>query len=224
MRAVTPRRDDIGRLAALDDPLRRRLHGFVRSKGRPVGRDEAAKKLRIGRSLAAYHLDKLADEGLLEVSYARPEGRTGPGAGRPAKLYAPATGEVAVTVPARDYELAAGLFADAAEADGSGRVAGAVRETARARGRELGESRRGAALGKALGERGYEPFEDEEGTLRLRNCPFDRLATEHRDLVCGMNHALLEGLLDGLERDDLVAELEPRPGCCCVAIRARDQG
>jgi predicted ArsR family transcriptional regulator len=216
--------DDIARIAALEDPLRRRLHDFVRSEGRPVSRDEAAHEFGIGRSLAAYHLDKLADEGFLEVSYARPEGRSGPGAGRPAKLYAPAAVEVAVTVPARDYEFAADLFADAAEADASGRVAEAVRETARASGRALGEGQRldtRRAVIEALSERGYEPFEDEHGDIRLRNCPFDRLAAEHRDLVCGMNQALLEGLLEGSERTDLVAALEPRPGLCCVAVRDR---
>jgi predicted ArsR family transcriptional regulator len=221
---MSRRGDDIDRIAALEDPLRRRLHDFVRSQGRPVSRDEAARKFRIGRSLAAYHLDRLADEGFLEVSYARPEGRSGPGAGRPAKLYASAAREVAVSVPARDYEFAAGLFADAAEGDASGRVAETVRDTARATGRKLGEGHRGdarAALIEALAERGYEPFEDEQGDIRLRNCPFDRLAAEHRDLVCGMNQALLEGLLEGAERADLVAALEPRPPCCCVAIRNR---
>jgi predicted ArsR family transcriptional regulator len=218
-------RDDIDRIAALEDPLRRRLHDFVRSKGRPVSRDEAGKAVRIGRSLAAYHLDKLVEEGFLEVSYARPEGRSGPGAGRPAKLYAPAPGEVAVTVPARDYEFAAGLLADAAEADRSGQVAETAREAARARGRELGQGRRGdrgQALRKALAERGYEPYEDEQGDIRLRNCPFHRLAARHRDLVCGMNQAFLEGLVEGLEGSDLVAGLEPQPGRCCVAIRPRD--
>src|SRR4051812_24942145 len=106
--------DEIHRIATLDDPLRRRLYDLVRAKERPVGRDEAAKQLRIGRSLAAYHLDKLVDEGFLETSYARPEGRSGPGAGRPAKLYEPAADtEFAASVPARDYEFAAEMFADA---------------------------------------------------------------------------------------------------------------
>jgi predicted ArsR family transcriptional regulator len=103
-------------------------------------------------------------------------------------------------------------------------VAETVRETARATGRKLGEGHRGAprpAVVEALAERGYEPFEDEQGDIRLRNCPFSRLAADHRDLVCGMNHALLEGLLDGADRTDLVAALEARPGCCCVAIRNR---
>jgi predicted ArsR family transcriptional regulator len=209
-------RDDIHRIATLDDPLRRRLHELVRSKDGPVGRDEAAKALGIGRSLAAYHLDKLAEEGFLETSYARPEGRSGPGAGRPAKLYAAADREIAATVPARDYEFAAGLFADSAEADPSGRLAHAVHETARTSGRELGESGRG--LRAQLEERGYEPYDDDDGGIRLRNCPFHRLAADHRDLVCGMNRAFLEGLLEGTGDEDLVATLDPRPGQCCVVI------
>ena len=188
-----------------------------------MSRDEAAKAARIGRSLAAYHLDKLAGEGFLEVSYARPEGRSGPGAGRPAKLYSPAAGELEVSVPAREYALAAEILVEAAEADPSGATAGRARDAARESGRELGERHRrgrGRQLRKALAERGYEPFEEGD-ELRLRNCPFDRLAREHRDLVCGMNQAHLEGLLEGLDQDDLVAELDPRPDCCCVAIRPR---
>jgi predicted ArsR family transcriptional regulator len=211
--------DDIKRIATLDEPVRRRLYDFVRSQDQPVGRDDAAKAARIGRPLAAYHLDKLAEEGFLEISYARPEGRSGPGAGRPAKLYAPADSEVAATVPARDYELAADLFAEAADADPSGRVSEAVREAARQRGRELGKGGSRRALRSALAERGYEPFEDENGDIRLRNCPFHRLAGEHRDLVCGMNEAFLEGLLEGRGEDEATASLDPQPGRCCVVIR-----
>jgi predicted ArsR family transcriptional regulator len=209
---MASRRDEIGRLAALDDPLRRRLYDFVRSRAEPVSRDEAAQEAGIGRTLAAYHLDKLAEEGLLSTSYARPEGRSGPGAGRPSKLYEPADGEVAVSVPARDYEFAAHLFASAVE---SGR---SVSEEARRRGRELGASSSRRSLKRALADRGYEPFEDEEGRIRLRNCPFHRLASEHRDVVCGMNEAFLQGLLQGLEADEMQATLDPRPGLCCVAI------
>ncbi|HEY1359590.1 MAG TPA: hypothetical protein VGF21_14905 [Thermoleophilaceae bacterium] len=213
-------KDEINRIATLDDPLRRRLYELVRSKRRPVGRDEAARQLRIGRSLAAYHLDKLAEEGFLETSYARPEGRSGPGAGRPAKLYAAADAEFAATVPARDYEFAAEMFADAAEADATGKVAEAVQDTARDSGRELGE--RSRTLRAALAARGYEPYEDEDGTIRLRNCPFHRLAAEHTDLVCGMNLAFVDGLLEGLADDELVCSLDPAPGRCCVAISLRE--
>ena len=79
--------EPVGALSALGDPTRRSAYDYVAAQGRPVGRDEVATALGIGRTLAAYHLDRLAKEGLLSVAYARRSGRTGPGAGRPAKLY-----------------------------------------------------------------------------------------------------------------------------------------
>jgi predicted ArsR family transcriptional regulator len=214
------REDELARLAALDEPLRRRLFDYVRGSSEPVSREDAAAAAGIGRSLAAYHLDKLVEQGLLAASYRRPAGRSGPGAGRPAKVYV-AQGEVSVSVPPRDYELAADLLAEAAETSGEARVA--LDAVAARAGRRLGEGSMGS-LEDALALRGYEPFEDEPGVIRLRNCPFHRLAEQHRDVVCGMNRAYLEGLLEGLGRADVSASLEPEPGRCCVAIRARAQG
>ena len=68
-----------------------------------------------------------------------------------------------------------------------------------------------------LRERGYEPREAGSGDIRLANCPFHALVEDHRELVCGMNLALADGLLDGLGGDEL-ARLDPQPGQCCVAI------
>jgi predicted ArsR family transcriptional regulator len=213
--------DEVARLAALDDPIRRRLFAYVRNSAEPVSREDAAEAVGISRSLAAYHLDKLAEQDLLATSYRRPEGRSGPGAGRPAKLYV-ARGEVSVSVPPRDYELAADLLAEAAET--SDHALAALDAVATRAGRRLGEGAgeaRKGSLQDALAGRGYEPFEDEAGVIRLRNCPFHRVAQQHRDVVCRMNQAYLEGLLEGLDRDDVTASLEPAPGRCCVAIRAR---
>jgi predicted ArsR family transcriptional regulator len=217
---TAPREDELARLAALDEPVRRRLFAYIRSSAEPVSRENAAEAVGISRSLAAYHLDKLVEQDLLAASYQRPEGRSGPGAGRPAKVYV-ARGEVSVSVPPRDYELAADLLAEAAETSDQARTA--LDAVAARTGRRLGDGERGS-LEDALASRGYEPFEDEAGVIRLRNCPFHRLAQQHRDVVCGMNQAYLSGLLEGLERADLEASLEPEPGRCCVAIRARSQG
>lgn len=206
-------------LSVLDEPIRRRLFDYVRQAPEPVGREEAATAVGIGRSLAAYHLDKLAEHGLLTTSYARPEGRSGPGAGRPAKLYAPAETELSVSVPPREYEFAARLMAEAAEAEPAAGVA--LQKVAARTGQELGKTAAGASVAEALAQRGYEPVEDDDGVIRLRNCPFHRLAAEHRDLVCGMNHAHLKGFLEGLDRDDVNAELDPEPGRCCVVIRPK---
>jgi predicted ArsR family transcriptional regulator len=212
---------ELAQLATLDEPIRWRLYAYVRGSAEPVSREEAADAVGISRSLAAYHLDKLAEQALLTTGYKRPEGRSGPGAGRPAKVYM-AQGEVSVSIPPRDYELAADLLAEAAETSGEARAAlDAVATRAGQRlAEELGEEEKGS-LHTALATRGYEPFEDEDGVIRLRNCPFHRLAEQHRDVVCRMNQAYLDGLLEGLSREDVTASLEPEPGRCCVAIRAR---
>jgi predicted ArsR family transcriptional regulator len=211
-------------LGALAEPTRRRLYEFVAQSGRRVGRDEAAQGAGIARSLAAYHLDKLVEHGLLEVDYARPPGRTGPGAGRPAKLYRRARREFVVRAPARDYQLVAEVLVRAADETG-GEVKEAIERGARDLGRSIGAaaSRPGGdtrhALCVLLRERGYEPAEAEPGVLRLRNCPFDAVASRYPAIVCGLNLALIEGILAGLGADVASAFLAPQDDVCCVGIR-----
>lgn len=206
-------------LAALSDPTRRAAYDYVSAQGRPVGRDDVAGALGIGRTLAAYHLDRLADAGLLSVAYARRSGRSGPGAGRPAKLYERSEREVSMSVPPRDYGLAAELLAQAAADDRRGSTRRALREAAHSLGRRIAAAAPAPPdLLALLRERGYEPYEAEPGVLRLRNCPFHAVARSHPEVVCDMNLSLLSALLAGLgsERE---AVLEPAPGRCCVAIR-----
>ena len=223
---------DLASLSSLDDPVRRRLYEVVCERAEPVGRDEAANAAGVGRALAVYHLDKLVEAGLLTASYQRPPGRSGPGAGRPAKLYMPSDREFAVTVPRREYELAARLLVQAVEADASGNSRAALLEAARRLGAELGgRSRpRVADLGGvadldgvadpdgALAGHGYEPRRGADGVIRLRNCPFRQLAEHHRAVVCGMNLGLIEGILAGLGVEGLRPVLDPQRGHCCVAI------
>jgi len=228
--SLSPGGPDLASLSSLDDPVRRRLYEVVTRQPGPVSRDEAASAAGIGRALAVYHLDKLVESGLLTASYSRPPGRSGPGAGRPAKLYARSDREFAVTVPPREYEVAARLLVQAVEADPSDRSRAALAEAARRLGTELGSSFRPAAaepgpgrdaaergVEGALTQQGYEPCRD-GGVIRLRNCPFHQLAEQHRDVVCGMNLALVEGLVAGLGADGWHPALDPRPGHCCVAI------
>ena len=208
-------------VSCLDDPVRRRLYEFVAGQPEPVGRDEAAAATGIGRPLAAYHLDKLVSLGLLTASFQRPGGRGGPGAGRPAKVYTRSAGEFSVSVPARDYELAARLLAAAVESDGTGTSRAALQGAARRFGLSLADGAGTCPADAAqavLRAHGYEPWQECDGTIRLRNCPFHQLADSHREVVCGMNLALIEGLVAGLAASDLRPSLEPRPGCCCVAI------
>jgi predicted ArsR family transcriptional regulator len=212
---------DLASLSSLDDPVRRRLYEVVCERAEPVGRDEAAAAAEVGRALAVYHLDKLVEAGLLTASYQRPPGRSGPGAGRPAKLYMRSDREFAVTVPPREYELAARLLVQAVEADPCGSSRAALLDAGRRLGADLGRRFHGDAdLDEALAGHGYEPRRGEDGVIRLRNCPFHQLAQHHRDVVCGMNLGLIEGILAGLGAEGLHPVLDPRPGHCCVVIGA----
>ncbi|QIG40018.1 helix-turn-helix domain-containing protein [Microbacterium sp. 4R-513] len=207
----------IGAIAALADPLRRRLYRLtVRA---PLGRDEAADAMGIPRSTAAFHLDRLAEAGLVTVSYRRLTGRSGPGAGRPSKLYAAASVDVVGSVPERHYEIAGGLLASAIErADAEARpIREVLADEAHETGTEIGAAH--VPLETALERCGYEPADDGEGGLRLENCPFHALARDHTDLVCGANVAFVRGLAEGAG-DAREAVLEPREGRCCVAVRA----
>jgi predicted ArsR family transcriptional regulator len=211
---------DLASLSSLDDPVRRRLYEVVRERTEPVGRDEAAAAAGVGRALAVYHLDKLVEAGLLTAFYQRPPGRGGPGAGRPAKLYTRSDREFAVTVPPREYELAARLLVEAVESDSSGQSRTALLGAARRLGAELGSRFADGDLEEALAEHGYEPRHGDDDVIRLRNCPFHQLAEQHRDVTCGMNLGLVQGIVAGLGADGLRPVLDPRPGHCCVAIGA----
>jgi predicted ArsR family transcriptional regulator len=221
--SLPPGGQDLASLSTLDDPVRRRLYEVVTRRPGPVGRDEAAAEAGVGRALAVYHLDKLVESGLLAATYQRPAGRSGPGAGRPAKLYARADREFTVTVPPRSYELAARLLVQAVEADGSGQSRAALGQAARRLGAELGCGYRAEAdshgeVESVLARQGYEPCRGGDGIIRLRNCPFHQLAERHREVVCGMNLTLVEGLVEGLGADGWRPVLDPRPGYCCVAL------
>jgi predicted ArsR family transcriptional regulator len=213
----------VGAVAALAEPTRRRLYDHVARQFGPVSRDEAAAAVAVPRATAAFHLDRLVDDGLLEVHFERRTGRTGPGAGRPSKLYRRADCTVEVSFPERRYDLAGDLLAAAmAAAEKSGESPrAALARLAYDRGRRLGEGAppaggRTAAL-HVLEAHGFEP-RLEDGAISLANCPFHTLAREHTELVCGMNLRLLEGVLDGVPSADLAARLQPGPGRCCVRL------
>jgi predicted ArsR family transcriptional regulator len=224
---------DVAGIGALSDPLRRRLYLFVCAQQEPVSRELAADALGLAPHQAKFHLDRLERDGLLDSSYARVSGRTGPGAGRPSKLYRRADREVAVSLPDREYQLAGTLMADAiAESAEAGTpVIEALHRLAHTYGRRLGDMAVGdnpprtakAALALAvetLTENGYEPHPD-DGRVIMSNCPFHALAQAQTQLVCQMNHALIDGLTDALGPHRPVAELEPAPDRCCVVLEAR---
>jgi len=208
---------DLASVSSLEDPVRRRLYEIVSSRPAPICRDEAASSAGVGRSLAAYHLDKLVESGLLTVTYQRLGGRSGPGAGRPAKLYAKSDREFAVSVPSREYELAARILLQALEGLESRT---ALHDAAHRLGTELtrpGKAGDPRELSRILQDHGYGPAVGDE-VIRLRNCPFHHLAERNRDIVCGMNLSLIGGVVAGLRLPDWRPVLDPRPGHCCVAI------
>lgn len=222
----------LGSLAALDEPLRRRLYLYVAGRDGDVSRDEAARAARISRALAAFHLEKLVKAGLLEATFRRLSGRVGPGAGRPSKLYRRASTNFDVSLPQRRYELAAQVLSQAlAEVDAGNRL-DLLRKAAREWGRRLAEKapsggRSGLPLKRAthaLRLIGFEPRRTPRGEVVLHNCPFDSLRANRRALTCDMNLALIQGLLAGLQLKDVHARRAPRAGMCCVALQDTSGG
>jgi predicted ArsR family transcriptional regulator len=217
--------DRLDTLAALGDPVRRRLYEEVASAPEPLGREEAAARAGVAVHTARFHLDRLADEGLLEVEYRRLTGRTGPGAGRPAKVYRRGPREISISLPARHYDLLSRILSTAvAEAETAKDPVRAVAvRVAREEGRAFGSTSpaRGRELTRvatALAAMGYEPVVGRD-EVRAANCPFHQAAQEQTELVCSLNVAYVEGVCAGLGCDGVATELEPTAGGCCVVVR-----
>ena len=249
-------RDDfdqqVARVAALGEPIRRELYRYVVAQAEPVSRDQAAAGVGVPRHVAKFHLDKLEEDGLLDVEYRRPPGRSGPGAGRPAKLYRRSARQIAVSLPERRYDLAGHILADAiSAAEQAGLpVDGLVADAARAAGRALAHDSAAATapttarttapttapntapttaspaerLQAIAAALAANGYEPRiaDGRITLLNCPFHELAESHRALMCSVNLELIGGLLDGRPETGLGAALEPAPGRCCVTVRPSD--
>ncbi|MGH2667971.1 MAG: hypothetical protein ACRDH5_02410, partial [bacterium] len=139
-----------------------------------------------------------------------------------------------ITLPGRRYELAARLLAEALAEPGAD-PAQALDGVARRFGEALGAQARWRlgrrptatrvlqAACEVLREQGFEPTET-DGGVRLRNCPFQSIANDHPELVCGMNLSMARGLMAGLGAGCLEARLEPRPGMCCVTLSVAQGG
>jgi predicted ArsR family transcriptional regulator len=213
------------RIGALAEPVRRELYEYVVAQPDAVSREQAADGVDVPRHTAKFHLDRLVDEGLLETEFRRLTGRTGPGAGRPAKLYGRADRGLSVSLPERRYDLAGEILAEGVERSlaRAGTVEAAVRTVATELGRAAGAASSSGGeeperASDALAAHGYEPRRDGDELL-LVNCPFDALAREHTELVCGLNEAFVGGLLEGADCEHLCARLEPEEGLCCVKVR-----
>jgi predicted ArsR family transcriptional regulator len=222
-------------VAALADPVRRDLYLYVSAQTAPVSRDQASDALGIARHTAKFHLDKLAEEGLLDVSFKRLSERRGPGAGRPTKFYARSSRQLSVILPERRYDVAGKLLAtaiddaatqgttpaDALSAAGAGWGRSVADQARASAGPRPSPEQLLASTCQALAENGYEP-QRTGGAIVLRNCPFDALAREHTELVCGMNLAIMTAVTERVQDTVLVARLEPAPDRCCVVLVPAD--
>lgn len=219
-------------VAALDDELRRGMFTFIRAARRPVTRDEAATAVGISRKLAAFHLDKLVDAGVLQADFQPAGGRK---VGRAPKAYRPVDSDIRVGIPPRSPELLAELLLQAVLACGEHENATAATiRVAREHGRQIGVTERERARPGRLGaeraltlivgilqRQGFEADRTSSTAVRLRTCPFHPLAAKAPEAVCGLNHALLDGIVDGLAAPAVRAVLDPRTGECCVEVHAR---
>jgi predicted ArsR family transcriptional regulator len=208
----------------LAEPTRRRVLETVRGHDGPVTREAVADEAGIAERLAAFHLDRLAQAGLLDVDYARPAGRSGPGAGRPAKRYRPAPVQVNLTVPPRRYSLVARILARGMSRSRRD-AASAARDAAYQEGRQLGEASRRPrrptvrAVCETLASIGYEPhLQPRDKKVRLRNCPFHDVVEVNRELVCSLNHRFITGVIDGIGANGCQAQPDGQSPDCCVTV------
>jgi len=217
--------DDFARLAALAEPVRRQLYSVVSEARGWLSREQVASEAGLPLHVAKFHLDRLVKSGLLDIDYRRLTGRTGPGAGRPAKLYRRSQTEISVSVPPRQYDLLSRILAAAVvEAQRIGRD---IEEIAMVIAHQEGvEHAKGGEPSKAglcsrLIDIGFEP-EVSETAIDLINCPFHAVAQRQTALVCGINLAFVNGVIDELPCPGAQARLNPGPERCCVTIDLRD--
>jgi predicted ArsR family transcriptional regulator len=223
-------------VAALDDPTRRALYSAVRGAGQALTREQAAAAAGVSRKLAAFHLDKLVEAGLLVVDEEREAAQR---AGRPPKRYRRSARHIRFAIPDRRPELLAEMLVEAVATARPGEtprdaVMRVGRDAGRRVGAQLREERRPGRLGvdralsfahDALRARGFEPARESGNVVRLVNCPFQPFAEDATELVCGMNEQFATGLIEGLEIGRSVqARLRPVPGMCCVELRAPTSG
>lgn len=209
-------------LAALGDPVRKKLFELVRDADAPLSRDDCAEELGLPKSTIRAHLDRLVKEQLLTVEFRKIGDRTGPGSGRPTKLYAAARREISASVPPRHYDLAASLLAAGVQRSiesGEG-IEASLAEVAHQEGMRMGQV--AGDIHTLLLQNGYSPEPDDEGGTIMANCPFHRLSQDHQGVVCSLNGSLLSGALEGCgdDRHDLAPDVEISHCCARLVPKA----
>lgn len=217
-------------LQAIGDRGLRDTLVFVRGEPQAVTIDEVAAAHGIHRNVARRRLEQLATARLLVTGFERRTGRSGPGAGRPAKVYSPAPEMSGIEFPARRYPELVGLLLDDVPTRRRedvgvrfGTMLAAAAEVEPSTDRRVGLERLCEALG-ALGFQAHlESLDDDAAEIVTPTCPLRPLVVTDAsaaDLDRGVWRALVAGALEGVDPDDVGCKahdcLEPCASCRIV--------
>lgn len=197
--------------ASLGDPTRRAIYIAVRQSAEPVTSSSIAELFRLHPNVARHHLDRLAADGYLQVTHRRPSGRSGPGAGRPAKCYEATGKPIDLHFPAQRPDLLLDLLSRVIDGVGASNVA----EVAEAVGREYGSSLAAeigepdapgyatavTAVARAMRGIGFqtEPEPDSRRIL-TSHCPFGEAATDHPEVFCSLDRGIVAGMMGAMRQ------------------------
>jgi predicted ArsR family transcriptional regulator len=211
---------------ALAGPARGRLLAALRQAPTPLGLRELAARVGLHPNTAREHLRLLADAGLVTCELAAPRGR-----GRPGYRYSVERAGTDVGDDPRPYAQLAAVLAD--QLGATDRAADAATEAGTRWGRAIAAGTEPAEtpaeamarLVRLLDEAGFEPEppEDADGPIRLRRCPFGRLAVDREPVVCGVHLGLMRGALESMRAPLEATSLEPfvRPDLCLAHLARR---
>jgi predicted ArsR family transcriptional regulator len=209
----------VDRIASLADADLLEMLAYVRAEAAPPTAADAAAAIGVSKSVARGRLERLVAGGFLAASYGRRSGRSGPGAGRPAKTYAVAPEPDALELPARRYPHLVHLLVQALPGRGRrpqlvsvGRQFG--RELARAA--TLKPAARAATAAdrvcSALGRLGFQTSAEVTGrriTFVTPTCPLRPLVVADQavgDVDRGMWASLVAQALDRTDVDAVECE------------------
>jgi predicted ArsR family transcriptional regulator len=194
--------------STLGDPTRRSIYLTVRESAEPMTAAHIAAAFEIHANVARHHLDRLADEGYLEIARRRPEGQNGPGAGRPAKCYTSTDKEIELQFPARRYDLLADLLIRVVQRLDPERASEIAAQVGHEYGVELAGTLELPAAGfdsvlatvqQAMVNVGFAVDTNTNNRqLLMSHCPFGRTAFDHPEVVCALDRGIVNGLMEAL--------------------------
>ena len=202
---------DLGELTgSLGDGTRRGIYIAVREFSEPVTAGQIALMFDIHPNVARHHLDRLTNDEYLTVTRKRPSGRTGPGAGRPAKCYAASDKEIDLHYPSRRMDLLTNLLLELVDELAPGTPTESARKIGYRHGTRLAEeiglptdegfSQSVRAVAQAMTELGFEMEADtDQSRLITSHCPFGQTAMNHPEVVCSLDQGLIAGLMASVD-------------------------